>query len=115
MLWVEKNFLEFHIDADSFYWCKTSILKRALALMEVTNTWLGNEQAQVGYSIKINDTWALTKQTSYMKALAKLQQYGSMIDVKQGVHFVGSGWYASLLKKVKQGFKRTREAFNHWY
>jgi hypothetical protein len=36
-----------------------------------------------------------------------------MIDVKQGVHSVGSEQYATLLKKVKQGFETIRRAFDY--
>jgi hypothetical protein len=35
----------------------------------------------------------------------------SMIDANQGVYLIGSERYATLLKKIKQGFETTREAF----
>jgi hypothetical protein len=34
-----------------------------------------------------------------------------MIDANQGVHLVGNEWYATLLKKVKQGFETNKGAF----
>jgi hypothetical protein len=65
----------------------------------------------VGYLLEISDTWALIGQNGYKKALAKPQWYGSMIDVNQWVHLDRSGRYATLLKKVKQGFKINKGGF----
>jgi hypothetical protein len=38
-------------------------------------------------------------------------QYGSMMDVNQGVHLVGSDDMQALFRKVKQGFETTRKGF----
>jgi hypothetical protein len=35
----------------------------------------------------------------------------STIDANQRVYLIGSERYATLLKKIKQGFETTREAF----
>jgi hypothetical protein len=69
------------------------------------------DRHHVGYLLEISDTRALTRQNGYKKALTKPQWYGSMVDANQWVHLVSSGWYAALLKKIKQGFKTNKGGF----
>jgi hypothetical protein len=38
-----------------------------------------------------------------------MMKNNSMINVNQGAHLVGTGWYAALLRKVKQGLKTNKE------
>jgi hypothetical protein len=42
-----------------------------------------------------------------------MMKNNSMIDANQEVHLVGSEQYATLLKKVKQGFETIRRAFDY--
>jgi hypothetical protein len=63
-------------------------------VVEIALTWHRNEQHYLGYWIDLDDSRVpLRHQVGYKKALVKPQWYGWMIDVNQGVHSVGSGWY----------------------
>jgi hypothetical protein len=69
--------------------------------------------------IKLSVTWGVTTLPTLKKSYPEItigeeaQETikNLMIDVNQGVHLVGSEWYATLLKKVKQGFEITRKGF----
>jgi hypothetical protein len=97
-------------------WLETSfiwIIEQDEYTMTQVRSWQhGTKVAwhHVGYLLNISDARALTGHNDHAKALVKSQLYDSMIGANQGVHLGKSEWYATLLKKVKQGFDTTRKS-----
>jgi hypothetical protein len=76
MLWMDKTFIKFHANVDSFYWCETSRPKWALAWVKVTFSWID----PIGWVHKIAreiiTTWLESRSTP-CRVLAQNQQYMS--------------------------------------
>jgi hypothetical protein len=79
-------------------------------LIKVIREWLEGNSNTGCYSpppLKEISSWDLRREVGS----TRMMKNNSMIEVNQGVHLVENEQYATLLKKVKQGFETTRKSF----